>query len=78
MEQFAKAKVLVERTYLIPLKNGKSYNGDTPEEVVESWFGEPLTLNKSHHSRDSYRLGGADTIISTEITELVDLEEGTL
>lgn len=78
MEQFAKVTVLVERTYLIPLKNGKSFNGDSAEEVVEGWFGDPQALNKSHYARDSYRLGGADTIISAEITEIVDVPKGTL
>lgn len=77
-EQFAKVKVLVERTYLIPIRDGRSVNGDTPEEIRDMWFGDPLALNRSHCARDGYRLGGADTIISAEITEVVDVPEGTI
>lgn len=77
-EQFVKVKVLVERTYLIPMRNGVNGNGETAEEVKESWFGDPEALNRYHATRDSYRLGGGDKIISAEIVDTVDLLDGTL
>jgi len=77
-EQFAKVKVVVERTYLLPVRDGICVNGDTPEEIKNEWFGDPMALNRTHVARDRYRLGGSDVIISAEITEYIDLPEGTL
>ena len=77
-EQFAKVKVVIERTYLIPIRDGRSVNGDTAEEVKEYWFGDPAALNRSHVGRDSMRLGGADTILSAEITDYIDVPDGTI
>lgn len=77
-EQFAKVKVVIERTYLIPVRDGRSVNGDTPEEIKQIWFGDPLGLNKTHMGRDAYRLGNSDEIISAEITEYVDVPDGTI
>jgi hypothetical protein len=77
-EQFAKVTVLVERTYLIPIKDGRSINGESAEEIREQWFGNPTSLNKHHVSRDGWRLGGADIIRSSEISEIVDVPDGTI
>lgn len=77
-EQFAKVTVIIERTYMLPVRNGRTMNGDTVEQLKELWFGDPEALNYSHFSRDSYRLGGSDIIKSVEITELIDVPSGTL
>jgi len=77
-EQFAKVTVIIERTYLLPIRNGKTVGGYTPEELKEEWFGKPEALNRCHVSRDGYRLGGSDIIKSAEIVELIDLPDGTL
>ena len=77
-EQFAKVTVLVERTYFLPMRNGKTVNGCTPEELKEEWFGKQASLNATHAARDSYRLGGADKIISADIVDFIDLQDGTL
>lgn len=77
-EQFVKVTVIMERTYLIPFRDGRNGNGDGPDEVVRQWFGDPDSLNWSHVSRENCRLGGGDVIKSAEITQIIDLPNGTL
>jgi hypothetical protein len=77
-EQYVKVRVVIERTYLIPVKDGTTYGTYTPEELKEQWFGPPDALNRANETRDASRLGNADTILSAEIVQVVDAPEGTL
>ena len=77
-EQYVKVKVVVERTYILPVRDGKTYGYCTPEELKEEWFGQPDALNRSNETRDISRLGGGDVILSAEIIETIDVPEGTI
>jgi hypothetical protein len=77
-EQFVKVKVIVERTYLLPVVDGKTYGHLTPEELKDAWFGKPDALNRSNETRDIARLGNSDVILSAEIVETIDVSEGTI
>lgn len=77
-EQYVKVRVVVERTYIIPVKDGMTYGPSTPEELKDQWFGQPDALNRANETRDKSRLGNADTILSSEIVQVVDVPEGTI
>jgi len=77
-EQYVKVKVVVERTYLLPVIDGKTYGYYTPEELKDEWFGKLDALNRSNETRDISRLGGSDVILSAEIIETIDVPEGTI
>lgn len=77
-EQYAKVTVIVERTYLLPVVNGLSLAGDTAEEITEAWFSNPRAYNFSNSTRDRHNLGNSDRIISAEVTEYIDVPEGTI
>lgn len=77
-EQYAKVRVVIERTYLLPVIDGKSIAYETPEEIVREWFTNPAAMNYSNPSRERYRLGGSDVILSAEITNYIDVPDGTI
>jgi hypothetical protein len=65
--------IRVTRTddYLLPMNaDGTTHiNGWTPEECATNWFNE-YSLNSSHATRDSYRIGNGSTLIGWTIEEL--------
>ena len=77
-EQYAKVRVVIERTYLLPVIDGKSIAYETPEAIVHDWFANPAAMNYTNPSRDRHRLGGSDVITSAEVVEYVDVPDGTI
>lgn len=81
-QKFRTIKVVVERTYLVPVAKGEhtEINGWTIEEVVEDWF-KNRSINFHHATRDSYHLGSGDKILAIEIEKKAqtqgELERGT-
>jgi len=76
-EQFAIVKVMVEQTFALPVINGKTLNGYTVDELMEEWF-KNTNINAYHASRNSYKVGGGDTLISYNLEKTVDVPEGTI
>lgn len=71
-ETFRVVKATVEQTYLIPVEsaspNQSHINGWSVEEVVNSWFTDH-DINRGHATRDAYRLGGGDRLLSVDVQQ---------
>lgn len=63
-------RVTMTVDYVVPMNDEKTsiINNWTPEEVAKSWF-EDYDINRSHATRDIYRIGNGTQIKSYEIID---------
>jgi predicted GNAT superfamily acetyltransferase len=64
-KSFREVKVVVERTYLIPVygqDGDTTFDGRGVDELVRDWFTN-YDINRHHAARDAYHVGGGDKVL---------------
>lgn len=76
MPNYRVIRVIVQRDYLIPMADARHslINGWTLEEIQQDWF-QRFDINSSHASRDAYRAGNGDKVLTTMVID--DAAAGT-
>lgn len=64
--------VVIEEEYLIPMatENVSQLDGKTAEQLGKEWF-EDFDINRSHASREGYRLGGGRRVVTYAVSDFV-------
>lgn len=74
--QFKYVTVVSEKCYLLDAgPDGLVLDGRKVEDIVKAWF-EDFPLHQSRASRDYYKVGGYEKLISVQIADWPPWKEG--
>jgi len=66
MSEYARIRVVSTQDYIVPVRDGKTFNGWTVEELIEEWFKGQFDLNRYHVTRDGSILGGSKVLVEAK------------